>query len=418
MRWERTPFVFGRFPSTQRRKDAEGRREEEKLVPFSPDTLTSFTDPLLLLRKPPRLLCVLCVSAFKKSRHRRPKMPPPPPRSGLLAAGNLIVDHVKLIDAWPSQDALVSIADQQSANGGGPYNVTVDLAKLFPDPATRPFPLAIAGLVGDDADGQWIRRDCAEHGIDTTHLGVSAECATSYTDVMTVASTGRRTFFHQRGANTRFDGAGLGDFSSINHRIFYLGYLLLLDALDQTRPDGRTGAAHLLKRARTAGLTTVVDLVSEESDRFGEVITPALPEADVLLTNEFEAGRLSGVDLSDFTRDKARAAAEAIRALGVRRFVVIHAPSGAIALDCRSGALHATGSVRVADSEIKGAVGAGDAFAAGFLFGLHQSLDPAESLRIGVSVAASCLRHPTTSGGILPLADCLALGDDRGFHDF
>ena len=342
---------------------------------------------------------------------------PHPSRSGLLAAGNLIVDHVKLIDTWPSQDALVSILSQESANGGGPYNVTKDLARLFPDAAARPFPLAIAGLVGDDPDGQWIRRDCDVHGINTTRLHISPDTSTSYTDVMTVAATGRRTFFHQRGANARFDERSL-DFTGSTHRLFYLGYLLLLDALDTLRPDGRTGAAHLLAAARSAGLTTVVDLVSEESDRFRRVIEPALPEADVLLTNEFEAGRLSGVDLTDFNPATARAAAAAIRDMGVRQLVVIHAPAGAVALDCRSGDLHTAGSVRVPDAEIRGAVGAGDAFAAGFLLGYHESWDLDRCLRTGACVAASCLRHPTTSGGILPLDECLALGDLWGFRDF
>jgi sugar/nucleoside kinase (ribokinase family) len=342
---------------------------------------------------------------------------PPSSQKGLLAAGNLIVDHVKLIDTWPSQDALVSILSQESSNGGGPYNVTKDLAKLFPDPATRPFPLSIAGLVGDDADGQWIRNDCASHGIDTTRLTTSPDASTSYTDVMTVASTGRRTFFHQRGANAQFDENSI-TLEEPNHRLFYLGYLLLLDSLDAPRPDGRTGAAHLLEKAKASGLTTVVDLVSEESDRFRDVIAPALPHADVLLTNEFEAGRLAGIDLSDFSRESARAAAETIREMGVRQLVVIHAPAGAIALSCKTGEISASGSVRFPDEEIKGAVGAGDAFAAGFLHGFHESLDLTESLRIGACVAASCLHHPTTSGGIVPFAECLALGEQWGFRDF
>lgn len=341
----------------------------------------------------------------------------PPPSRGILAAGNLIVDHVKLIDTWPSQDALASILSQESSNGGGPYNVTKDLARMFPDSATRPFPLAVAGLVGSDPDGAWILDDCRRHGIGTAQLLISDDHPTSYTDVMTVASTGRRTFFHQRGANAHFDETAI-DFTDASYRIFYLGYLLLLDALDVILPDGRTGAARLLERATAAGLTTVVDLVSEESDRFQSVISPALPHADLLLTNEFEASRLSGIDLSVFTPDTARAAAEIIRDLGVRRMIVIHAPAGAVALDCRSGELVTSGSVAVPEREIKGAVGAGDAFAAGFLYGFHDSMPTRECLRIGVCVAASCLRHPTTSGGILPLADCLALGQDWGFRQF
>ena len=340
-------------------------------------------------------------------------------RHGILAAGNLIVDHVKLIDTWPSQDALVSILEQESSNGGGPYNVAKDLAKLFADREDGvPFPLAVAGMIGDDANGAWIRSDLEAHGIlDPTLLTTAPDQSTSYTDVMTVAATGRRTFFHQRGANAVFQELPI-PFAQLPHRVFYLGYLLLLDSLDELDPEGETGASRLLREAREAGLKTVVDLVSEESDRFQRVISPSLPHTDVLLTNEFEAGRLSGIDLSDFQRKSAAAAARAIRELGVNRYVVIHAPSGSLALDCRTDREFVSGSVALPDSEIRGAVGAGDAFAAGFLLGFYEELDLTRSLQQAACVAASCLGHPTTSGGILPLPECLALGEHWGFREF
>jgi hypothetical protein len=62
---------------------------------------------------------------------------------------------------------------------------------------------------------------------------------------MTEASDGHRTFFHHRGANALWTGAGL-NFRKVNARIFHLGYLLLLDALDA--PDAKFGtkAAALL----------------------------------------------------------------------------------------------------------------------------------------------------------------------------
>ena len=340
-------------------------------------------------------------------------------RHGILAAGNLIVDHVKLIDAWPSQDALVSILEQESSNGGGPYNVAKDLARLFADRESGlPFPLAVAGMIGDDANGAWIRSDLEAHGIlDPTLLTTAPDQSTSYTDVMTVAATGRRTFFHQRGANAVFRELPL-PFAELSHRVFYLGYLLLLDALDELDDAGETGASHLLREAREAGLATVVDLVSEESDRFRQVISPSLPHTDVLLTNEFEAGRLSGVDLSRFDRSTAAEAARAIRDLGVQRYVVIHAPGGSLALDCQADREFVSGSVALPDSEIRGAVGAGDAFAAGFLLGFYEERELTASLQQAACVAASCLGHPTTSGGILPLAECLALGERWGFREF
>jgi sugar/nucleoside kinase (ribokinase family) len=206
-------------------------------------------------------------------------------RRGVLAGGNFIVDHVKLIDAWPPQDSLARILDQSPHNGGGPYNVLKDLARLG-----APFPLEAAGLVGDDAHGHWITADCQAHGIDTRQLHRTTRAATSYTDVMTVRGTGRRTFFHQPGANALLAPEHF-DFGATTARFFYLGYLLLLDTLDAPGPDGAPRAREVLRAARAAGLRTALDCVSENSDRFGKVVAPVLPEVDVLFANDFEAER-------------------------------------------------------------------------------------------------------------------------------
>lgn len=337
-------------------------------------------------------------------------------RKGILAAGSFIVDHVKMIDGWPPQDALATILSEENSNGGGPYNLSKDIARLFP--GGHPFPLAAAGRVGDDADGRWILADCQENGIDTTQLRISAAAPTSYTDVMTVKSDGRRTFFHQRGANALFSEDDL-DFSQSGARILYLGYLLLLDTLDEMLDGGsRTRASLLLERACAEGLLTVVDLVSAEGGDFGEIVTPSLPYIDVLLTNEFEASRLSGIDLhQEFNATNAETAAKAILDMGVRKRVAIHAPGGAAIVDRDEGTF-TTGSVAVPDDAIAGAVGAGDAFASGIVYGLHENLSIQESLKIASCVAASCLLHPTPSGGIQALAQCLALGEKWGFRKF
>src|ERR1017187_572184 len=144
-------------------------------------------------------------------------------RSGILAAGNWIRDHVKTVDVWPAQDGLSNILDHAEGNGGGPYNVLKDLSRMG-----APFPLSGIGLVGDDADGRAILSDCRASRIDTARLLTAPGLSTSYTDVMTVRGTGRRTFFHHRGANARL-GPEHFDFEASSERIFYLGYLLLLD---------------------------------------------------------------------------------------------------------------------------------------------------------------------------------------------
>src|SRR6185312_11208817 len=127
-----------------------------------------------------------------------------------------------------------------------------------------PFPLLAAGLVGSDALGKEILEDCRKNKIDTRFLGVTKEAPTSYTDVMTEKDGGHRTFFHARGANALWTGKDL-DFLKTKARIFHLGYLLLLDAMDG--PDAKYGtkAARLLAAAQNAGLKTSVDVVSEDS---------------------------------------------------------------------------------------------------------------------------------------------------------
>jgi sugar/nucleoside kinase (ribokinase family) len=183
-------------------------------------------------------------------------------RSGILAAGNWIRDHVKTVDTWPVQDGLANIIGRVDGNGGGPYNVLKDLSLL-----RAPFPLAGIGLVGDDADGRAILADCTESGIDSSLLRTVEGLHTSYTDVMAVRGGARRTFFHDRGANAQL-GPEHFDFTGTQARIFYLGYLMLLDRLDAAGADGTPAALGVLRRASAAGLLTALDCVSAPGEHF------------------------------------------------------------------------------------------------------------------------------------------------------
>ncbi|MEN9661183.1 MAG: hypothetical protein RL324_132 [Verrucomicrobiota bacterium] len=332
-------------------------------------------------------------------------------RKGIISGGNWIVDHVKLIDTWPAQDALASIKSQSQGTGGSPYNILVDLAILG-----APFPLSAAGLVGDDNDGRSILSDCRNRGIDTKALLTTTEAATSYTDVMTVESTGRRTFFHQRGANAMLD-VGHFDFTSTTAKLFHFGYLLLLDRLD-TLENGVPRCCEVLKHARAAGLRTSVDCVSEDSQRFKVIVGPTLPLVDVLFINDFEAERLTGLALGRGAALKRSAVVEAGRKLiadGVKQWVVIHFPEGSYAHDAKGNGIWQP-SLKLPKDWIAGAAGAGDAFAAGCLYGIHEEWPMAESLKLGVCCAAASLSHPSCTAGVRSLKDSLALADQFGFQ--
>jgi sugar/nucleoside kinase (ribokinase family) len=326
-------------------------------------------------------------------------------RSGILAGGNWIVDKIKFIDTYPQQDALANITSESVANGGSPFNLLIDLARLG-----APFPLAGVGLIGSDADGEWISRQCGTHRINGDQIQLHSTAHTSYTDVMTVRSTGRRTFFHNRGANAFLDDAHF-DFTSHPAKIFHLGYLLLLDRLDQSDAEFGTIAAKVLSRAREAGFKTSVDVVSEDSQRFAQVVLPALKHVDYCILNEFELERTTGLRIrleSGIDLVALQKAAQQLLAAGVREWVIVHFPEGACALN-QAGHFRVQGSLQLPQSEIVGTVGAGDAFAAGLLYGLHENLPIETALQYGVCVAASCLRGAGSSDAICSLEECLQL---------
>jgi sugar/nucleoside kinase (ribokinase family) len=331
---------------------------------------------------------------------------------GLIAAGNWIIDHVKIINTWPQREQLANILGQSQGTGGSPYNVLIDLAR-----SGAPFPLFGAGLVGTDADGQSILEDCKRHKIDARWIQTTPKAATSYTDVMTEQETGRRTFFHYRGANALWRGEGL-DFAKSKARILHLGYLLLLDALDEPDPKFGVKSARLLAAAQQAGLKTSVDVVSEDSDRFKTIVTPALKYVDYLIVNELEAGKIAGFKTrgADGKIDTValRHAAGALLQLGVGDLVIIHFPEGAFART-RKGEDFWQSSVRLPAKFILGTAGAGDAFAAGVLWGLHEAWELPRCLQTGICLASACLSDPTCTGGIKALPTSLALGKKYGY---
>lgn len=328
-------------------------------------------------------------------------------RRGVACAGNWIVDHVKLIDAWPKPGNLANILDEARGTGGAPFNVLIDLARLSPG-----FPLEAVGLVGDDSDGEWIRGMVGRYAREGSLLGVHPQVPTSYTDVMTVQSTGARTFFHMRGANERFDVDDVR-VEAIRSRVFHLGYLLLLTALDGPDPEHGTRAARLLAKCRAAGLITSIDVVSAEGGRFAEIVVPALRHVDYCIINEVEAGGVTGIAPRDASGAPDWAALERAAAkmadLGVARNVTIHLPEGAVSLDVAAGRTHQSRSARLPEGFIKGTAGAGDAFCAGMLLGLHEGWEIDRALKAAHAAAVASLRHPTCTEGVGELSEALAI---------
>ena len=332
-------------------------------------------------------------------------------RKGICVAGNLIVDITYPIERWPRQSELTTITDGIARSvGGAVCNVITDLAKL-----DETLPLSALGVIGDDAEGEFILEQLGRHeNIDLSLLGRKG--TTSFTAVMSDNRTKARTFFQYRGANALFDESFI-DWDRIDAEILHVGYILLLDALDQADGEYGTKMARLLAEAQSRGIRTSIDVVTESGDRFRTLVPPALRYTDYCVINELEAQQITGVLLRDEEEklypEHMEEALRKMKELGVSTWAVIHCPEGGYGLDEKNHFLTVR-SLKLPEGYIKGTVGAGDAFCAGVLYGAEKGWGLAESIRLGTCAAAASLSEAGATEGMRPAAEVLKLAELYG----
>lgn len=318
-------------------------------------------------------------------------------RRGVVSVGNWVVDKVKFIDKYPEKGNLTTISYVENGLGGCAHNVLIDLAKL-----QGGLPLYGGGCIGNDEFGQMILDTLNEHGVDGSNMVVLDGESTSYTDVMSeVNGTASRTFFHFRGANARLMPEMVLSIE-VPARIFHLGYLLLLDRLDEPDPEYGVVAAKVLCELQRKGYKTSVDVVSEEGDRFRSVVLPCLKYTDYLIVNEVEAGACCNTNLRDETGniDIARTKAAALELInnGLGELCVIHFPEGGVAVT-RNREICYVESKMVPHDKIVSSVGAGDAFCAGALYAIHEGYPLEKMLCFANTCARFNLASATSTGG-------------------
>lgn len=325
---------------------------------------------------------------------------------GITIAGNILTDKIKLIDAYPSQGMLCNISKVEMGVGGAVPNTIIDLAVLDPT-----VPLKAVGLVGDDAEGRFVVGMMKDKGVDVSGIGVIRDQPTSFSDVMTVTSTGARTFFHARGANSVFGPEHI-DLDKLDCDLFHIGYLLLLDQFDREDPEYGTVMARTLHEVQKRGIKTSIDVVSEASDRFKKLVIPALKYCDYVVINEIESGNAVGVDPR--TPD-GRISLEALKEicrrfmeLGVKEVTCIHSREVGVYYD-KAGNFTWSPAVNLPKGYIKGAVGAGDAFCAGMLYSFYKGFSAKQALDVASCTAGCNLSAPDSVSGMKPLAEALEL---------
>lgn len=333
-------------------------------------------------------------------------------RTGIAGIGSWIMDHIRMVNKWPEEQQLADIHGEAFSGGGMAHNLVGDIARF-----DLGIPIEAIGFLGDDEDGQRILEECKRLGVDTTYLLTTDKAPTSYTEVITVQSNGRRTFFHSRGANVLIDYDSI-PFEAIKAKIVALGYLLLMDGADAPDAEYGTVAAKILHRLQGLSIKTCIDTVSENSDRLAQIVPHALKYCNYVIVNEFEAGKITGHEILDgetLDAEALRASAKQLQAYGDAELIVIHMHIGAYALT-RDGEELFQPSLNLPDDYIIGGTGAGDAFFNGTLVGIHEGWALADTLKFATAASAACMSHPTCTEGLRPHAECLKLLEQFPFR--
>ena len=237
-----------------------------------------------------------------------------------------------------------------------------------------------AGAIGTDPAGDLLLSLLGRAGIDTSHVVRKPDVPTSMS-VLPIRPNGERPALHLLGANLSYtlDDVDWDAVAAADH--------LHLGGTEMLGPDF---AARILEHAKGNGATTSVDLIAPGGMGTFDLIAPALAYTDYLLPNEDQVlGFTGAADLDDGSRKLLDA--------GVGLLAITCGADGALIVD-REG----TQQVPAFAIDVVDTTGCGDAFSAGFVFGIHSGRAPRDAAVLGNAVAA------LVAGG---------LGSDHGDFD-
>ena len=296
-------------------------------------------------------------------------------RASVVCAGIVVADvFVPPLPELPRPGELVVTGDFVVETGGCAANAAIALARL----GVRP---AVVAKVGDDVFGEFVAHELGAAGIDVSGIGRSAVLGTSKTVIVPVEGEDRR-YIHTFGANAELCAADLSPALAAAPDVIYIGGFLVLPALRQA------DLAEQLRSARRAGTRVVFDVVAPAGGTPTlDDVAGVLPEVDYFVPNDDEAAALTGE--SDPHRQ-----AECLRGLGAGTVIVTMGEQGLVAVSPdETIELPAPGVDFVEPS------GAGDAFAAGLVYGLLQDWSLRRCLEFASVIGASaCTKLGCTAG--------------------
>ena len=275
--------------------------------------------------------------------------------------GMELVDHATLAALIGRVDAPIL-----RAPGGSAANTTYALAKMG-------LPASFLGQIGDDEDGRYYLEAFSAAGGDCARFRRTTDRNTACC-LSLVTPDSERTMRTDLGAALLLDPAeiGPGDFAGCAHA-HVEGYLLFNRPLTEA----------VLDAARRAGCTISLDLGSFEVVRAAADVLPALLDeyVDAVFANEDEAREYIGEDKP----------ALALAELGERCGTV------AVKLGARGALLRRADETAQVDAvfadQVIDTTGAGDCWAAGFLYGWLHGWPLDACGRLGSVLGAETVRH-------------------------
>jgi sugar/nucleoside kinase (ribokinase family) len=298
----------------------------------------------------------------------------------VVCLGILVADVIaRPLDELPQRGAL-DLVDEINLRGGGcALNTASALVKLG-------LSAAIAGKVGADPFGDYVLAVADERGVDRRAVVRDAAAPTSATVVL-VSSAGEQTFLHVPGANGQLTADELDLELLFAGRALHIGGALVMDGL-----DGEP-FAKILADAKSLGLLTSVDPVWDATGRW-ERLLPLLPYVDLATPNLAEAEAITGAE-------GAEGAAQRLHYLGAAEVVIKLGADGCF--------VHGLGRIEPVRVETVDGTGAGDAFAAGLLYGRLAGWPLERAARLANAAGALATTAVGAAEGVRGLEETVAL---------
>lgn len=287
---------------------------------------------------------------------RFPFEPPPAREFDAVGFGLNAVDHLVVVPHYPEFDTKVRLVAHERGAGGQTASTLAGLSRLG-------LRTAYAGRFGSDDAGRFGFEALRAEGVDVAHAEVIEGARNQIAFILVDARTGERTVIWDRDERLAYSPA------EVPRGFGARGRVLHMDAHDPP------ACAVVAREARAAGT-----LVSLDIDNIYPGLEELLPEVDVLISSKEFPRRLTGVDdeRAALAETKARLRPDALvgMTLGERGAVVFH--EGRFV---ESEAFAVPGGCR-------DTTGAGDAFHAGFIYGLLRGEEVEGCLTLGCAVAA------------------------------